>query len=442
VTETTPIQTQVRHPGALAREVHIELSSAHVDGVAGERLARLRKTVRVNGFRPGHVPLREVERRHGAQVRGEVVGDLLQNAVAKAMQEHALRPASTPELEPAPQEGDTGVLRFIARFEVFPDITLADFGQHRITVPKVEIGDADVDQAIERLRAQRAQWNAVERPAQAGDRVVVSFEGTLDGEAFEGGSATDARMTVGAGTLLPEFEAALPGIAAGEARSFELTFPADYPRAPLAGRTAHFELRCGTVEEATLPALDDAFASELGVQEGGIEALRTQVRQTLEAQAQRQVRLRRKNAVMELLLAHHAFDLPASLVHAEAHQLAHRSGAAAHGDHAHGDDAHEAEVVKFEPQAASRVKLGLVLAEIARVAQLKADPALVRQEVDAIARRFDDPEQVTRWYYADPQRLQDIQNGVLEEQLVNWVAERVRVEEQPITFAELAGAAA
>lgn len=442
MTEPNPVQTSVQQPGALAREVHIQLSTDHVERVTAERLERLRRTLRMNGFRPGHAPLREVARRHGPQVRGEVVGDLLQGAVAQALREHSLRPASTPQLEPAvPAEGaeqPTDVLRFVARFEVFPEVQLADWSTLRIAVPTAEVTDADVDQALERLRKQRAEWKAVDRAAAEGDRVVADFTGTLDGEAFEGGSATGAPLVVGGGSLLPDFEAALPGLSAGEERSFTVNFPAGYPRAELAGRAAQFQLKCSAVEEAELPEVNDALAQALGV-EGGVEALRERVRETLLAEVARVSGQRRKNAVMDLLAEQHQFDLPASLVHAEAHQLAHRQGATAHAGHDHDNPDHEAEVAKLEPQAARRVKLGLVLAEVARAAKLQADPERVRAEVEALGRRFEDPEQVTRWYYADPQRLQDIQNSVLEEQLVEWVAAQVQVDTQPVALDDLIG---
>jgi trigger factor len=421
---TTPLEST----GALQRRLMLSLPTAEIEQHVNERLSRLARQVRVNGFRPGKAPLAVVRRQHGARVRDEVLGELLQDKLVEGLNEHQLRPAGAPQIQPEPGDGgDT--LRFSASFEVFPDIVLADFASLTLTVPTGSVSDDDVEKMLDRLRRQRAEWPEVQRPAVRDDRVIIDFVGTIDGEAFEGGSAQDVPIVLGSGTLIGDFEDQLLGASAGETRTVKVTFPADYPRDTLAGKAAEFAVTVKAVQEMALPALDADFAKALGIEDGDLDTLRARLRERLEQELATALRRRRKAAVMQLLLDQHQFDLPHGLVHQEAHNLAHQAHERNPAVDAHGD------LAPFEAEAAQRVKLGLLLAEITRREGIKADPQRVRAEIERMAAGFGaDSEMFVNWYYSQPERLQDIENMALEEQLVDWVLSKVQVNEETLSF--------
>ena len=421
---TTPLEST----GALQRRLMLSLPTAEIEQHVNERLSRLARQVRVNGFRPGKAPLAVVRRQHGARVRDEVLGELLQDKLVEGLNEHQLRPAGAPQIQQEP--GDSGdTLRFSASFEVFPDIVLADFASLTLTVPTGSVSDDDVEKMLERLRRQRAEWPEVQRPAARDDRVIIDFVGTIDGEAFEGGSAQDVPIVLGSGTLIGDFEDQLLGASAGETRTVKVTFPADYPRDTLAGKAAEFAVTVKAVQEMALPALDADFAKALGIEDGNLDTLRARLRERLEQELDTALRRRRKAAVMQLLLDQHQFDLPHGLVHQEAHNLAHQAHERNPAVDAHGD------LAPFEAEAAQRVKLGLLLAEITRREGIKADPQRVRAEIERMAAGFGaDSEMFVNWYYGQPERLQDIENMALEEQLVDWVLSKVQVNEETLSF--------
>lgn len=421
---TTPLE----NTGALQRRLMLSLPTAEIEQHVTERLNRLARQVRVNGFRPGKAPLAVVRRQHGARVRDEVLGELLQDKLVEGLNEHQLRPAGAPQIQPEPAEG-SDTLRFSASFEVFPDIVLADFASLTLTVPTASVSDDDVEKMLDRLRRQRAEWPEVQRPAAQDDRVIIDFVGTIDGETFEGGSAQDVPVVLGSGTLIGDFEQQLLGASAGETRTVKVSFPADYPRDTLAGKAAEFAVTVKAVQEMALPALDADFAKSLGIEDGNLDALRARLRERLEQELDAALRRRRKAAVMQLLLDQHQFDLPHGLVHQEAHNLAHQAQERNPAVDAHGD------LGPFEAEAARRVKLGLLLAEITRREGIKADPQRVRAEIERMAAGFGaDTEMFVNWYYSQPERLQDVENMALEDQLVDWVLSKVQVIEETLSF--------
>ena len=420
---TTPLEST----GALQRRLLLSLPAAEVEAQVATRLTQLTRQVRVNGFRPGKAPLSVIKRQHGARVRDEVMGELLQGKFIEGLGEHQLRPTGNPDIRPEPADG-AETLCFSASFEVFPDITIADLSGVRLTVPTASVTDADVDTMLERMRRQRAEWPVAERPAARDDRVIIDFIGTLDGEAFEGGSAQDVPIVLGTGTLIGDFEDQLVGASAGDTRAVKVTFPADYPRDTLAGKAAEFAVTVKEVQASVLPELNEDFAKSMGVEDGSLDTLRTRLRERLEQELTTALRRRRKAAAMQLLVDQHQFDLPHGLVHREAHNLAHQAHERNPNLDPHGD------MAPFEAEAARRVKLGLLLAEIAQKEGIKAEPQRVRAEIERMAAGFGDTEMFVNWYYSQPERLQEVENMTLEEQLVDWVLSKVQLVEEPLSF--------
>ena len=419
--------TSLESTGALQRRLMLSLPVTEIEQQVATRLNQLTRQVRVNGFRPGKAPLSVVRRQHGARVRDEVLGEALQSKYIEGLGEHQLRPTGNPDIRPEPAEG-TDTLCFSASFEVFPDITLADFATLTLTVPTATVTDADVDAMLERMRRQRAEWPDVARPAARDDRVMIDFVGSIDGEQFEGGSAQDVPIVLGSGTLIGDFEDQLLGASAGDARTVKVTFPADYPRDTLAGKAAEFAVTVKAVQESVLPALDGEFVKGMGIEDGSLDSLRARLRERLEQELTTALRRRRKAAVMELLIEQHQFDLPHGLVHREAHNLAHQAHERNPNVDPHGD------MAPYEAEGTRRVKLGLLLAEITQREGIKADPQRVRAEIERMAAGFGDTDMFVNWYYSQPERLQEIESMTLEEQLVDWVLSKVQVTEETLSF--------
>ncbi|HCO43854.1 trigger factor [Immundisolibacter sp.] len=413
--------------GGLQRRLTLTLPTAEIEQQVTTRLTQLARQTRVNGFRPGKAPLSVIRRQHGARVRDEVVGELLQGKFIEGLGEHQLRPAGNPSIN-AENTDDGEALTFSASFEVFPEIELADLSGVTVTVPTASVSDDDVEKMLDRMRRQRAEWPTVERAAATDDRVVIDFAGSIDGEAFEGGSAQEVPIVLGSGTLIGDFEEQLLGASAGDARTVSVTFPDDYPRENLAGKSAQFEVTVREVQEMQLPALDAELAKAFGIEDGDLDTLRTRLRERLEQELSGALRRRRKAAVMQMLAEQHQFDLPHSLVHQEAHNLAHQAQQRNPAVDPHGD------MAPFEAEAERRVKLGLLLAEITQRENIKADPQQVRAEIERMAAGFDDKDMVVNWYYSQPERLQEIENMTLEEQLVDWALSKVQVTEETLTF--------
>ena len=419
--------TLLENTGALKRRLMLSLPATEVEQQVATRLNQLARQARVNGFRPGKAPLSVVRRQHEARLRDEVVGELLQGKFIEGLGEHQLRPAGNPDIRAEPAEGGDA-LRFSASFEVFPEITLADLSGVALSLPSATVTDNDVEMMLDRMRRQRAEWPEVARPAARDDRVMIDFIGTIDGEAFEGGTAQDVPIVLGSGTLIGDFEDQLLGASAGDARTVKVSFPADYPRDTLAGKDAQFAVTVKAVQEIALPEMNTEFVQAFGIEDGDLDALRARLRERLEQELTTALRRRRKAAVMQLLEQQHQFDLPHSLVHKEAHSLAHQAQQRNPAVDPHAD------MAPYEAEAERRVKLGLLLAEISQREGLKTDPARVRAEIERMAAGFDDKDMVINWYYSQPERLQEIENMALEEQLVDWALSKVQVTEEVLSF--------
>jgi trigger factor len=365
----------------------------------------------------------------------------VEKAFGQAVREQNLRVAGYPRIEPK-QAQDENKLEFSAVFEVYPEIRLGDIGSTEIERPVLTVGDAEVDKTIDILRQQRATYTPVERAAAAGDRVVVDFTGRLDGEVFEGGQATDYPMMLGAGRMmLPEFEQAVSGMKAGESKTFDLTFPADYQAEHLAGRQVSFEVAVKRVEEARLPEVDADFARSLGIEDGDVEKMRAEVKSNLEREVKRRVQARIKDQAMKALLEVNPIEVPKALVEQETRHLAE----AARQDLANrGVNVKDVPVQPewFAEQAIRRVRLGLVIAELVKQKGLAATPEQLRAMIDEIAQSYEKPEEVVRWYYSQPRQLARVEALAIEENVVKWVVENAKATDKPVGFDELMGNAA
>jgi trigger factor len=429
--------TELQTTGGLQRKITLPVSMAEVGQQVERRLRDLSRTVRMPGFRPGKVPIKLIQQSYGQQVQAEVLGDTVSKAFSDAVAEHKLRVAGQPNIEPR-AGADGAVDGFTATFEVYPDVTLGEPATLAIERAVCPVGDAEVDRTIDVLRKQRTTWSPAGRAAADGDRLTIDFVGRRDGEPFEGGSGTGFTFVLGEGRMLPDFETGLRGAAVGERRTFPVAFPADYGAAELAGKTAEFEATVNAVDAPQLPVLDEAFAQQLGVADGTLEALRADVRRNLEREVSQRLRARTKGAVMDALPQLANIELPGTLVQAEAEGLAERARA---------DLAQRGMDVKnvpigadaFTESATRRVRLGLIVAEVVKANGLQARPDQIRKQIEEFAASYENPGEVLRWYFSDKQRLAEVEALVVEQNVVDWALSKAQVTERALGFDELMG---
>jgi trigger factor len=425
--------------GSLERRVSMTLPAADIDKQVDERLKKLARNVRMPGFRPGKVPLKLIAQTYGPQVRSEVLGDAVQKAFSEVVKEANLRVAGYPRIEKK-DGGDESALEFSATFEIYPEVKPGDIADASIERPQTAVDDAAVERTVEILRKQRTKLATVERPARDGDRLTVDFQGAIDGQPFEGGKAENFAFTLGEGRMLPEFAAAARGMSVGEEKTFELKFPDDYHGKDVAGKTASFSMKLTKVEEAQLPALDAEFARSLGVADGDLDKMRSEIRGNVEREVSKRVEARVKAQALQALLAATPLELPRSLVEMEAQQLMER----ARGDlQARGVKLGEVPLnaAAFEDTAKRRVALGLIIAELARAESLQPKPAEIRALVEQEAQSYESPAEVVKWFYMQPQRLSEMEGVALEANVVKWVLSKAKVVEKQVPFDELMGSA-
>lgn len=423
----------------LERRVNVSLPITQIDSEVDERLKKLARTVKLHGFRPGKVPFRLVAQQYGPQVRQEVVGDTVQKSFGDAVRERNLRVAGMPTFEAAASDApDATQFAYSATFEVYPDLELGDLAQATIERPVVEVGAADIDRTIDILRNQRASYEKVERPVEATDEVTVDFAGTIDGVAFDGGTGQDARFVLGKKRLLPEFEAALVGMKAGETRTFPVGFPEDYAGREVAGKTASFVVTVKEVSGQVVPALDAEFARQMGVADGDLARMRSEVEANVRREVDRRVKARLKEKVVEALLAATPVEVPKALVAEEVERL---KDMARRDMEARGMSVGNAPLPDdlFAAQAGRRVSLGLIFAEAVKKHGLHAKPAQVKAEIQGLAESYERPEEVVKWYYGAAQRLSEVEAMVVEANVVDWALGAAQVVDKPVPFDELMG---
>jgi trigger factor len=423
--------------GTLERRVSMSLPAAEIEREIDTRLKKLARNVKMPGFRPGKVPLKLIAQTYGPQVRSEVLSDAVQKAFSDAVKEANLKVAGFPRIEKT-DGADAAALEFSATFEVYPEVKLGDLSGVSIERPQVSVDDAAVDKTIGILRKQRTRFVALERAAKEGDRLTVDFSGTIDGEPFAGGKGENFVFTLGEGRMLREFDAAAQGMREGESKTFELTFPADYHGKEVAGKRASFELAVKKVEEPQLPEADAEFAKSLGIVDGDIAKMRSEIRANVERETHKRIEARVKAQVLQALLERTPLELPKSLVQMEAQQLVERAAA---DFQARGLKPGQIPLdpTAFEATAKRRVALGLIIGELARAENLQPKPAEVRAVVEQEAATYESPAEVVKWFYMQPQRLSEMEGVALEANVVKWLLGKATVADKPVAFDELMG---
>jgi trigger factor len=425
--------TNVETLSPLERRVSMALAADDIERQVDERLKTLARSVRMPGFRPGKVPLKLIAQTYGPQVRSEVMSDAMQKSFADAVKQANLKVAGYPRIE---KKND---FEFDATFEIYPEIKVGDVAAATVERPSLEIDEAAVDRTIEILRKQRTRFEPAERPARDGDRLAVDFLGTIEGKEFDGGKAENFAFTLGEGRMLPAFEAAARGLAVGEEKVFEMTFPADYHGKEVAGKPASFALKIRKIEEPRLPELDAEFAKALGVADGDTAKMRGEIRANVEREAKKRVEARLKEQALQVLLAATPLEVPKALVGMEAAAMAERAIADLK---ARGVDPQQVPINQqaFEEAARRRVALGLIINELKDREKLGPKPAEVRALVEQEAQSYESPAEVVKWFYMQPQRLSEMEALALETNIVKWVLAKAKVLDKPVTFDELMGA--
>jgi trigger factor len=435
------MQTSLETLGQLERRLTMAVPVEDIDKQVDERLKKLARNVRLPGFRPGKVPMKIVARQYGPQVRSEVVGDAVQKAFSDAVREQNLKVAGYPRIEPKSGDADAKSIEFSATFEIYPEVAVGDISASVIERPTLAVGDAEVEKTLQILRKQRQHFHEVERPVAHADRVTLDFTGKIDGVEFAGGKAKDFVFVLGEKQMLPEFEANALGLAAGASRTFDLVFPADYHGKDVAGKKASFEISVKLVEEAQLPEVDAEFAKALGVEDGDLGKMRAEIKANIEREVKKRVQGEIKNKVMQVLLDATRIDLPKSLIDMEMQRLVQ----SARTDlESRGMKMEQLPInpEMFEDQAKRRVSLGLIIAELVKLYALGAKPEQVRVLVDEQAESYEQPDEVVKWFYSQPQRLSEMESLALEENVVAWVMSHAKVEDKLVNFDDFMGKAA
>lgn len=421
----------------LQRRLNITVTQQKIRGEVENRLKRIGRTAKVHGFRPGKAPLKVLEQQYGDSVQQEVLGESLQRSFAEAAITHKLQVAGYPQFEIKTPDLNAPEIECSATFEVYPEVVIGDLSGEGVTRTVFNLDDSDVEETIQTLRKQRVEYKAVDRAAQNEDQVRIDFSGVLDGKLFEGGVAKDFAVVLGAGRMLPDFENALVGSKAGETKSFDMTFPADYHGKDVAGKEVTFTLTVHAVEAPHLPAVDAEFVKSMGVADGDVEKFRQEIRENVGREAQRRVKVRNKDGAMELLLKVSQLEAPQSLVQGEAQRLMEQTVRDMEGRGMKIPQGLKLPADMFLERAEKRIKLGLILAELVKQHDLQAKPEQVEALVNEYAQSFEHPEEVRQWYRADKSRLQEIENLVLEDNVVAWVMAGAKVTEQAAKLNEL-----
>jgi trigger factor len=402
------------------------------------RLKKLARTTKMDGFRPGKVPMNVVAQRYGYSVHYEVMNDKVGEAFAVAANEAKLRVAGQPRITESAASPE-GEMAFDAVFEVFPEVKIGDLATAEVEKVTAEVTDAAIDKTLDILRKQRRTFaqRAQDAAAQEGDRVMVDFEGKIDGEVFAGGKAEDFQFIVGDGQMLKEFEEATRGMKAGESKTFQLAFPADYHGKDVAGKTADFMVTLKKIEAAHLPEINEALAKSLGIADATVEGLRADIKKNLEREVKFRLLARNKQAVMDALVSKAELDLPTTSVQSEIARLL--EGARADLKQRGIKDADKAEIPEdiFRPQAERRVRLGLVVAELVRSNTLQAKTEQIKSHIEELAASYEKPADVMRWYYSDNNRLAEVEAIVIENNVTDFVLAQAKITEKTVTFDEL-----
>jgi len=429
------MQVSVEKTSELSRKMTVSLPEDVVQEKMTERLKSLARDAKVDGFRPGKAPQQVIKKLYGERVRQEVAGDLIQTTLSKALQDQNLKPAGYPQIQLTEEVNGFG---YIAEFEVYPEIALDNIGQLEVIKPISSVQESDVDGMILKLREQRKTWEIADRLSQESDRVTITFSGVSNGENFTDGKVENYQVEIGSKRMIPGFEDQLIGLKAGDNKTFEIAFPEKYGNEKLAGKLAQFDVEVSSIEESVLPEIDGDFIKAYGIEDGSEASFRQDVKENMQRELERALRGKLKNSLMDALYEKIKINIPNVLVDQEIESLMQPYIENAKKRKLKIEDLNLPRD-NFEDQAKRRVALGLILGEIIRKNDIKLDAEKVRSTIEDMAKSYERPADVVNWYYSDESRLADVQQLVLEDQTVEWLASQVKVSEQELAFSDVLG---
>ncbi len=431
------MQTQEEASNPLERNIELSVSREKVEAEVGQRLKRLAPKIKIQGFRPGKVPMKIVAQQYGHQIEHEVLGELLQQQFSESINRENYRIAGVPNFESRNPGTDNSNYEFRATFEIYPNIELGDLNSITINKPVLQIGDVEIQKTLEVLRKQRTNYESVDRPAQTGDRVNINYRGSLDGKNFAGGQADNYSVILGNGHLLEDFEASILGMSTGQEKTFDMTFPEDYSGKEVAGKKVTFTITLNKVEAPKLPDVDGEFAKSLGIEDGNVEKMQSEIKANLQRETTQRIRVKLKEQVMQSLLDKISVDIPKILVQQEIDRLI--------------EEVQDTRIARGFPKASNlqrdtfleraerRVRLGLILSRLIETHGLGVKPEQIKSFIEEHAQSYENPEQVVKWHFASPERIKEIEPLVLEDNAVSWILDRANIVDQNVTFDELMG---
>lgn len=435
------MQVSVETMGGLERRLKISVEAESFEAEITTKLKDTSRRIKLPGFRPGKVPLKEVRRRFGPAVRAEVAQDIMQTSYMDAVNQEELSPAGAPELDIVNIELGAD-LEFTATFEIFPSIDIADLSEVKIKQPVAEVQAEDLEKMISRLQEQRKEWNVLEQGAKSelGHRMTVDFVGKMDGEEFEGGTGQDVQIELGSGQMIEDLEEGLVGLSSEESATIPVTFPDDYQAENLKGKAAEFEVSVKKLEEPKIPLLDESFFKSFGVEEDDVEAFRTKIRENMENEIDQSSKGQVKRQVMDQLFELHDFPTPKALIDRECDVLRDQMMQQLQMPVKPDTDPLPSEL--FKEEAEKRVRVGLIINEIVSAENLSADSDKVRERIETIAQPYDQPEQIINFYYGNEQQLQQVEMAVLEDTVIDHILTQVNVEELTSNYDDVVSGAA
>lgn len=421
----------VESTGTLERRMRIELPAERIEQEISSRLKSVGRTARIKGFRPGKVPPKVVKQRYGKQIREEVLSELMQKSYSDAVMQENLNPAGGPRIEPEVTK-DGNNFAYVATFEIMPEIALKNVDKIKVEQPDVSIGDSDLDAMILKLRRQKATWENVDRKSVDGDRVTIDFNGELKGKTIAGGEGKDVPVVLGQSQMLPDFEKALYGITAGDAKTFKVKFPKDYHAEELRGKKVDFSATAHRVEEEILPPLDDSLAEQFEVKEGGLTKFKADVKDNMHREADAKIKNDVREQVLNGLIEANPFEIPQTLKTKEMHSLQHEAMQKMGIE----DHDHAPPLENFAEMADKRVRLGLLIRQLVADQNLTIDETMVRARVEEMCASYENSDEMVNLYMSNPQIVQQIEPMVLEQQAVDWLTENGKVTSKKVSFEE------
>ncbi|CAB1275957.1 trigger factor [Candidatus Nitrosacidococcus tergens] len=427
----------VENIGNLKRQLTVKLPSENIESQVRTRIQAMAPRAKINGFRPGKIPYKVLERHYGAAVHKEIIDHLVQSSFQDAIKQESLQLASTPKIDFPQLASEDQPFQYIATFEVLPQIEEVNLSGIKVKRPAVQITKDDIHQVINKLQYQYVQWNPVDRPAQKEDGVTITYRGTIDGQSFPSGERENFFAILGKHTMLEDFEDHLLGTQKDQQLTFKITFPEDYHNQDLASKVAQFTVDVLSVAEPNLPEIDESFAKKLGISDGSVETLRQEVKKSMNLSLERGIHARVRDQVIDLLFANHPMEvLPESLVKNEAESLRKRAkeNLSKKGIN---DQKISLESSQFEEQARKRIILGIILEAIVEKADIKIDQEKIKEKVAELSANYEDPEGFARWVFSNRAQLSEIRGSIIEMEAINWVLSQIEVSDEPMGFQEV-----